>query len=82
MQGNEDVFSFLGTVLDQVVGQFPCQYVHIGGDEVPKLRWEHCDKCQARMQQVGAPAVSAQSHCVLVDFVGQMLWVSLPDKAD
>jgi N-acetyl-beta-hexosaminidase len=53
LQGNEDVFAFLGTVLDQVVGQFPCQYVHIGGDEVPKLRWEHCDKCQARMQQVG-----------------------------
>lgn len=54
LQGNDDVFSFLELVLDQVVSQFPCKYVHIGGDEVPKARWEECEKCQARMSQVRA----------------------------
>jgi hypothetical protein len=28
LQGNEDVFSLLGTVLDQVVGQFPSNSMH------------------------------------------------------
>lgn len=51
-QGNDDVFRFLEVVFDQVVAQFPCKYVHIGGDEVPKARWEECKKCQERMRQV------------------------------
>eukprot|EP00775_Hariotina_reticulata_P014504 gene14504-14629_t len=51
--GNDAVFDFLQTVLDQVIVQFPYQYIHIGGDEVPKVRWEECDKCQARIQQEG-----------------------------
>lgn len=52
LQGNDEVFRFLEVVFDQVVSQFPCQYLHIGGDEVPKARWEECDKCQERMTQV------------------------------
>ena len=28
---------------------FPSEYIHIGGDEAPKFRWEHCAKCQKRM---------------------------------
>lgn len=37
VQGNEAAFTFLETVLDQVITQFPCPYIHIGGDEVPKV---------------------------------------------
>lgn len=37
-QGNDEAFAFLEGVLDQVIGQFPCSYIHIGGDEVPKVR--------------------------------------------
>ncbi|KAF6256580.1 hypothetical protein COO60DRAFT_1702275 [Scenedesmus sp. NREL 46B-D3] len=70
--GNEDVFSFLGSVLDQVVGQFPCQYVHIGGDEVPKLRWEGCNKCQARMRQEGLSS-EAELQSWFVRRVSKML---------
>jgi hexosaminidase len=47
--GNDTVFSFLETVLDEVVALFPGQYIHIGGDEAPKVRWEQCAKCQQRM---------------------------------
>ena len=48
--GNDSVFTFLETVLTEVMDLFPAQYIHIGGDEAPKFRWEHCDKCQARMK--------------------------------
>jgi hypothetical protein len=34
------VFTFLQQVLDQVITQFPCPYIHIGGDEVPKVSVE------------------------------------------
>jgi hypothetical protein len=61
VQGNDAVFDFLQTVLDQVIVQFPYQYIHIGGDEVPKVRWEECDKCQARIQKVSLVVETAQS---------------------
>ncbi|MDZ7263967.1 MAG: glycoside hydrolase family 20 protein [candidate division KSB1 bacterium] len=46
--GNEATFQFLEDVLGEVVDLFPAPYIHIGGDEVPKDRWEKCPKCQAR----------------------------------
>ena len=48
--GNEKTFQFLQGVLDEVVSLFPGEYIHIGGDEVPKTRWKNCPKCQARMK--------------------------------
>ena len=48
--GNDSVFQFLEAVLDEVLDLFPSKYIHIGGDEAPKFRWEHCDKCQKRMK--------------------------------
>lgn len=49
--GNDSVFQFLETVLSEVCELFPGLYIHIGGDEAPKFRWEHCAKCQHRMRQ-------------------------------
>jgi hexosaminidase len=51
--GNEKTFQFLEEVLGKVVELSPSEFVHIGGDEVPKDRWRHCPKCQARMKQEG-----------------------------
>ena len=34
MQGNEGTFTFLETVLKEVLELFPSQHIHIGGDEV------------------------------------------------
>lgn len=48
--GNEKTFQFLQDVIDEVVELFPSKYIHIGGDEVPKNRWENCPKCQARIK--------------------------------
>ena len=47
--GNEEVFRFLKDVLSEVIDLFPSKYIHIGGDEVPKIRWENCQKCQKRI---------------------------------
>ena len=40
-------------MLDEVVGLFPSELIHIGGDECPKVRWEKCPRCQARIRQLG-----------------------------
>lgn len=47
--GNEAVFTFAEAVLDAVMAVFPGAVIHVGGDEVPKSRWKHCPRCQARM---------------------------------
>lgn len=48
--GNESVFEFLENVLTEVCELFPSPFIHIGGDEAPKTRWEACPKCQKRME--------------------------------
>lgn len=42
----EQTFTFLQNVLDEVVALFPSPYIHIGGDECPKLQWEQSAFCQ------------------------------------
>ena len=49
--GNDDVFTFLKNVFDEVLELFPSKYIHIGGDESPKVNWEKCEKCQARIEE-------------------------------
>ncbi|MBK9592135.1 MAG: beta-N-acetylhexosaminidase [Crocinitomicaceae bacterium] len=51
--GNDSTFKFLEDVLTEVMEIFPSEYIHIGGDEAPKFRWEHCAKCQQRMKDEG-----------------------------
>jgi hexosaminidase len=48
--GKEDTFVFLQDVLDEVMALFPGEYIHIGGDECPKVRWEKCPYCQKRIK--------------------------------
>lgn len=48
--GNDQVMTFIKDVLDEVVSLFPAPYIHIGGDEAPKVRWENCSKCQKRIK--------------------------------
>jgi len=48
--GNEKTFQLLEDVISEVVELFPGKYIHVGGDEVPKKRWENCPKCQERIK--------------------------------
>jgi hexosaminidase len=49
----EPTFTFLEDVLHEVLDLFPSPYVHVGGDEVPKGRWQACADCQALMRAHG-----------------------------
>lgn len=51
--GNEKSMQFLEDVLAEVIDLFPSDYIHIGGDECPKVRWTTCPKCQARIKAEG-----------------------------
>ncbi|MGB7296655.1 MAG: family 20 glycosylhydrolase [Candidatus Aminicenantales bacterium] len=51
--GNDRTFAFLQDVLAEVIDLFPSEYIHIGGDEVPKVRWQNCAKCQERIRAEG-----------------------------
>lgn len=46
----EETFTFLEDVLTEVLELFPSKFIHIGGDECPKVRWKSCSKCQKTMQ--------------------------------
>jgi hexosaminidase len=48
---DDSTFRFLEDVLDEVIGLFPSQYVHIGGDEAVKDQWK------------ASPAIQAQINC-------------------
>lgn len=54
--GNEKSMQFLEDVLSEVIDLFPSEYIHVGGDECPKVRWEKCPKCQARIKELGLKA--------------------------
>lgn len=51
--GSDTTFRFLEAVLDEVMELFPSTFIHIGGDEAPKVRWENCPKCQQRIRSAG-----------------------------
>ena len=50
--GNEKALQFAKDVLEEIMDIFPSEYIHIGGDECPKSRWEKCPKCQAKIRQL------------------------------
>ncbi|MDD4052766.1 MAG: beta-N-acetylhexosaminidase [candidate division Zixibacteria bacterium] len=51
--GHDATFTFLEQVLSETAALFPGQYLHIGGDECPKVRWHGHKPCQDRMKEAG-----------------------------
>ena len=51
--GKDATFEFFQDVLDEVASLFPGEYIHIGGDECPKLSWKECPLCQKRINEEG-----------------------------
>ena len=50
---SDTVFDFLRDVLTQVAALFPAPYVHIGGDECPRVEWERSPAARARLNEWG-----------------------------
>ena len=51
--GNPETLTFLKTVLGELCDVFPSKYIHIGGDECPKHRWQKCPTCQTKIKELG-----------------------------
>jgi hexosaminidase len=66
--GKDETFRFLEDVLTEVLELFPSEYIHIGGDEAPKYRWQHCADCQRRIQEEGL----ADEHELQSWFIGRI----------
>ncbi len=51
----EATVKFLVEMWNELIPLFPSAYIHIGGDEAPKVRWKRCAACQERMKKEGIP---------------------------
>lgn len=49
--GNDDVFTFLQHIIDEVVELFPSRFIHVGGDAIRNTHWEECPLCRERMKK-------------------------------
>ena len=54
--GNDETLKFIEDVLGEIIQIFPSEYIHVGGDECPKVRWAKCPKCQDRIKALGIKA--------------------------
>ena len=50
--GNDASYEFVKDILDEIAELFPSEYIHLGGDEVPKDRWCNCKLCRERMAEL------------------------------
>lgn len=57
--GNETTYTLLEDVLKEVMQVFPSRYIHLGGDEAPKDRWNKCPKCQELIRKEGLKDANA-----------------------
>ncbi|MBQ8027775.1 MAG: beta-N-acetylhexosaminidase [Clostridia bacterium] len=51
--GKEETYDFMFEILDEICEMFPSKIIHIGGDEVPTVRWKLCPHCQKKMKELG-----------------------------
>ena len=49
----EKTFVFLEDVLNEVMDLFPGEYIHIGGDEAPKVKWKESQYAQELIKREG-----------------------------
>lgn len=67
--GYPKTYEFLQKIIKEIIDVFGCEKVHIGGDELPKNRWENCERCQRFMKQENIPDLDQ----LQVYFAAQMI---------
>ena len=72
--GKDHTLQFVKDVLDEIMQLFPSEYIHIGGDESPRVRWQECPLCQQRIRDLGLRSEGKQSAEALLQgwFTTQM----------
>jgi hexosaminidase len=56
---DDDTFTFIDNVLDEVLALFPSKYIHVGGDEAIKDQWQASPAVQAKMRALGVTSEDA-----------------------
>jgi len=51
--GKEEALIFAKSVINEVCDLFPAPFIHLGGDEIPLIRWKECSDCQKKMKELG-----------------------------
>ena len=51
--GKPETYQFIKAILEEVTEIFPSEYIHIGGDECPKVQWKTNADCQAKIKELG-----------------------------
>ena len=69
---DDDTFTFIDNVLDEVLALFPSTYIHVGGDEAIKDQWEASPAVQAKMRELGITSENALQGW-FIDRIGQYL---------
>ncbi len=49
--GKDETYDVLYDILDEFCSIFPDEYIHIGGDEAPKIQWKNCPDCQSKIAE-------------------------------
>lgn len=70
--GNDEGIAFLEQIIDEVLNIFDNVFIHLGGDECPRTRWETCPKCQKRIKDEGLSSTS-QLQCWFTRYFSQYL---------
>ncbi|MDE5984676.1 MAG: beta-N-acetylhexosaminidase [Eubacterium sp.] len=70
--GNPDTMKMIKDVINEMCEIFTGPYFHIGGDEAPKVRWNKCPKCQAKLKELGLTDME-QLHCHMVNEISEFL---------
>ena len=53
--GKDETMTFVKDVLTEVMDIFSSEYIHLGGDECPKVRWAECPDCQRKIRELILP---------------------------
>lgn len=59
--GKPQTLQFAKDVINEIMDIFPSPYIHIGGDECPKERWQACERCQAKIAELGLKDIDGHS---------------------
>ena len=59
--GKSQTLQFAKDVINEIMDIFPSPYIHIGGDECPKERWNECERCQAKIAELGLKDIEGHS---------------------
>ncbi|MEL4358986.1 MULTISPECIES: beta-N-acetylhexosaminidase [unclassified Luteococcus] len=54
---DDDCLAFVFDLFDELLDVFPSQWIHIGGDEVPRTQWRESEASQQRAAQLGLTSV-------------------------